>query len=163
MKKSANVFFVLIWVGLFILLVYGFNRWHHQNQGGITHEHVTDAKRTVVLQAGRDHHFRLKGYINGIKVSFLVDTGASKVAVPLSVAKKAGLSQLYPVSIKTAGGDTTGYLTRINKLKMGAIELHNVSALIMKQNTGSVLLGMSALKKLEMKQEDGLLYITKHR
>lgn len=162
-QQPANLLFVLVWVCLFVLLVYGFNRWHQHNQGGIAYQSTSSTSDTVVLKAGRDHHFRLKGKVNGVPVRFLVDTGASKVALPVTIAKKAGLKKQYPVTIKTADGLTTGYLTRIQTLTVGSIVLYNVSALIMNQKSGTVLLGMSALKKLELKQEEGTLSLRKKK
>ena len=78
-RQPANLLFIVVWVCLFALLVYGFNRWHHHNLGGIAYQSTSSNAETVVLNAGSDHHFRLKGWINKVQVTFLVDTGASKV------------------------------------------------------------------------------------
>jgi aspartyl protease family protein len=81
--------------------------------------------------------------------------------VPFDIASQSGLKKQYPIRVKTANGVTNAFLTRINTLVLGNIELHNISAVIMTQSHGDVLLGMSALKTLEMKQEEGTLRLIK--
>lgn len=159
--KSQTILFILFWIGLFSVLVYGFNRWHADRRGGVIEQSVKGGVQTLVLEAGADHHFRLKGKINQQVVSFMIDTGASKVAVPEDIAASAGLDKQYPINIRTANGMATGFLTWIKSLKIGTISLNNVSAVIIKDKGDEVLLGMSALKKLEMRQTKGRLYLTK--
>lgn len=159
-EKPVNAWFFLFWIGLFILLLFAFNRWYVFNRGGVESVHVSDQLKSIVIKAGRDHHFRFKGKIDHQTVIFLVDTGASKVAVPSEIAIKAGLVNRYPVRVRTANGITQASMTRIKTLTLGPIVLKNISAVIMPNAGSQVLLGMSALKKLQLKQNADLLTLT---
>lgn len=160
-ENPVFLLFISFWVILFSLLLYAFYQRHLDEQGGIEQVLSLKTKKILVLRAGKDHHFRLKGKINNLNVRFMVDTGASKVSVPFDIASQSGLKKQYPIRVKTANGVTNAFLTRINTLVLGNIELHNISAVIMTQSHGDVLLGMSALKTLEMKQEEGTLRLIK--
>jgi aspartyl protease family protein len=123
------------------------------NNGSIElHIPITDGNR-----------YEVYGEINNYRVLFLVDTGATGIAVPQSVAKKANLIQGMPVKIITAGGHSKAYLTKIKNLRIGNdIMLHNINATInteMVDNT--VLLGMGAIKQLNVKFDDNTLILIK--
>ena len=91
---------------------------------------------------------------------FLLDTGATDVAVPGALAQELGLEAGAPVSVNTANGRSTGYRTRLSELTLGDIRLQDVRALIVPGMDGDeVLLGMSALKQLEFTQRDGTLVL----
>lgn len=154
MKMRGNfVIYFLVWISLFVLLVFGFNRWHQANFSVQSKTVVNHTEKTLILSPGRDNHFRLKALVNGVEMTFLVDTGASKVAIPESLAKQANLIKRYPIVVSTANGKTQGFLTRIKLLQLGAMNLHNISAIIMPQESGIPLLGMSALSKLTFKYQ----------
>lgn len=63
---------------------------------------------SLVIPRHNDGHFRVAGTINGVPVNFMVDTGASLIAVTDSVAKKAGLTGGVPTTFRTANGDREG-------------------------------------------------------
>lgn len=114
----------------------------------------------VVLAAGRDGHFRAPGSINGMSVQFLIDTGASTVAIPGAVAQRLGISRGPQVRVQTAAGPTTAYLTRLETVAIGAIVRHGVGAVIipdMRQD--SVLLGMSFLDNVTLIKRDDQLVL----
>ena len=107
----------------------------------------------VSLDQNRMGHYVMTGKINGSKVVFLVDTGATTVAIPESVARRLGLEKGRPFSSKTANGISTSYRTLIAQLNIGNIELHNLEASILPNMAGEeILLGMSALRQLELVQ-----------
>lgn len=107
-------------------------------------------------------NYQVFGSINDTKVLFLVDTGASMVSVPTNVAIKAGLRRGMPITILTAGGTKTAYLTKIPVLKIGDdITLRNVNATINPEmGDETVLLGMGALKQLQFIHTTDTLIIT---
>jgi len=100
------------------------------------------------------------GSINGIKVRFLADTGATMVVVPEKIAQQIGLKKGAPMPFKTGGGIVVHYLTTIDTLTLGRIEMRNVSAAINPAMQDEiVLLGMSALGLMDMQMEKGNLVL----
>lgn len=118
----------------------------------------------VRLQRNRQGHYIANGEINGARAEFIVDTGATDVAVSAEVARRAGLVAGPAVAVATANGRATAYVTRIDELKLGTIVEHNVRATIV-PNLGEieVLLGMSFLKRLDFAQNGDALILTSHR
>ena len=117
----------------------------------------------VRLESNAQGHFVADGRINGETVTFLLDTGATDVAIPAELAERLGLPRGTAVMLQTANGQTTGYRTVLNSLGLGDILLHDVRALIAPGfSGGQVLLGMSALKQLEFTQRAGTLVLRQH-
>lgn len=105
-------------------------------------------------------HFVASGQINGQPVEFMLDTGATDVAVPAELADRLGLQRGPPVTLSTANGRSQGYRTRLDRLKLGDIVLQDVRALVAPGLGGEqVLLGMSALKQLEFTQRSGTMLL----
>ncbi|SUZ69440.1 uncharacterized protein METZ01_LOCUS22294 [marine metagenome] len=109
--------------------------------------------REVVLQRNRQGHYVANGTINGVPVTFLLDTGATDVAIPAAIARKAGLKQGYISQAATANGIIQVYSTTLDELQLGNIRLHDIKASITPSMGGeTILLGMSALKQVEFTQ-----------
>jgi aspartyl protease family protein len=119
----------------------------------------SDGIREVVLKRNRFGHYVSSGEINGRRVQFMVDTGASDVAVPESLARSMGLKRGAQQMLMTANGTAVGYLTRLDSVAVGNIVLHDVRATIVPGMSGmsgldstEVLLGMAFLKNIEFIQ-----------
>ncbi len=128
----------------------------------VVSENVTATAVELTLQADRKGHFELAGAINGKPAGFLLDTGATFVAVPQKYAGRYGLQKGREIMISTANGRTTAYTTVIKQLIIGKIVLQNVKAVI-HPNLEEILLGMSALKELEFIHAGGQLTIRQLR
>ena len=145
-------FYLLIWLCIILilyLLLYPYieSRFNPNNKPSSAH---VGNENVVILKANSTHSFVVSGKINGQQVVFLLDTGASMVAVPLPIAKKTGLNFGIPTQIITASGTAKGYFTKINRLELGDIVLYNLPATITPATPHNVvLLGMNALKTLE--------------
>jgi len=114
----------------------------------------------VRLASSRQGHYLADGQINGTPVTFLLDTGATQVAIPTEVANRLGLQRGAAMIISTANGRATAHRTRLDSVQLGDIVLHDIAALIAPGMGGDeVLLGMSALKQLEFTQRDGTLLL----
>ena len=109
--------------------------------------------------------FKTVGSINGMPVSFLVDTGASTVAMNATQARRLGID--YRVEgdatyVATASDVTQAFRVTLDRVKVGNIELHNVVAVVidgaLPQET---LLGMSFLSRLEMRNQGDHLTLRK--
>lgn len=112
----------------------------------------------VVLERNRAGHYVASGRINGQPVVFLVDTGATDVAVPGGVAQRLGLRKGAPRISRTANGDVKVWGTRLHSVDLGGIVRHDVRATILPNMAGDqVLLGMSYLKELELVQSGNTL------
>ena len=115
---------------------------------------------SIVLSQDRSGHYQAEGLINGQKVNFLVDTGATTVALPESKAREIGLEFGPQVTVNTANGPTRAWMTRLDRVSIGNIERRNVSASITQSEFDGVLLGMSFLKHYSLQQQDRQLIIT---
>lgn len=116
--------------------------------------------RTVTLQRGPDGHYRSEGYINGLKVNMLLDTGATDVAIAKRLANRLGISSIAAIRTTTANGETVSYMTRLDSIRLGGIEAHDVAALITPNLEGDVLLGMSFMGRMDVRLYQGRMTIT---
>lgn len=118
----------------------------------------------VTLQRNRAGHYLAGGQINGQPVVFLLDTGATDVAVPEALADRLGLERQYRSVSRTANGNITIWSTRLESVDLGGIRRRNVRASILPNMTGNeVLLGMSFLKHLELIQRGDRLTLREAR
>jgi aspartyl protease family protein len=125
---------------------------------------TASAPGSVVLYSDSSGHYLADGQINGVTLKFLVDTGASVVAMNSSDARQAGIDYKKGkrIPMHTANGVIQGYLVVINRLKLGGVTLHQVEAVVNEGDSPHiVLLGMSALNRLDMKREGITLTLTK--
>ena len=152
------------WLLLLGLLTLLFNGWLERQKNPNRELMITlnqDGVREVVLKRNRAGHYLSPGKINGVSVNFLLDTGASMVAVPLSVAEEAGLQRGPEMESVTASGVVPSWLTQIPQLILGPIEMRDVRATVIPSMPGDeVLLGMSFLKHLHLEQQGDRLRIS---
>ncbi|MEX1222797.1 MAG: TIGR02281 family clan AA aspartic protease [Idiomarina sp.] len=114
----------------------------------------------VVLEQNRAGHYVATGTINNHRVLFLLDTGATQVAIPQEVAAAIGLPRGNQIIVNTANGRATAYRTQLDTLQLGDIVLRDVTATIVPGMGGEqILLGMSALKQVEFTQRGRMLTI----
>ncbi len=127
----------------------------NQSPGTLTGE---DGSKRVVLKMNRSGHYLASGQINNYPVVFLLDTGATDVAIPEKLAKSFNLQKGIEMQAQTANGITRTYMTILKHVSIGDIRLYGIRASILPGMKGNeVLLGMSFLKQLEMRQKDDLL------
>ena len=113
----------------------------------------------VILQQNRAGHYVPTGAIDDVPVVFLVDTGATDVAVSREVAERIGLEKGFRVTVNTANGTAYGWNTVLDKVTLGNIEMTAVPATIMPGLGQEALLGMSFLKRLTLIQRGEELLI----
>jgi len=121
--------------------------------------------REVRLRRDPSGHFTHAGRINGRAVTFLIDTGATAVALPESLAGSLGIVLGSSRSVFTAAGPTLGYQAELEVVEMGQLSLENVDAIILPglNATRQVLLGMSFLARFELQQREDILLIRELR
>jgi aspartyl protease family protein len=128
--------------------------------GGMRLQQDAQGRVMVVLQRKRDGHFSADGEINGQPVSFLVDTGSTDVAVSENTARSLRLERGPSVVVMTAAGPVTGWMTRLDRVEVGALVLRDVRATITAGLGEEALLGMSFLAHFSIVQEGDTLVIT---
>ena len=118
--------------------------------------------RIVLLESGGGH-FMTAGQINGRAVQFMVDTGATSIAMSTFDAERAGINYKtgQPVRMSTANGESMGYRIKLNSVRIGDVELYEVDAVVTPQPMPFVLLGNSFLTRFQMKRENNLMTLDK--
>jgi aspartyl protease family protein len=116
-------------------------------------------RQSVTLAADARGHFFSEGAVNGNPVRFLVDTGATTVALPASDAVRLGID--YRKGDRgfsnTAGGVVPIYRVRLDTVRLGSIELTGVEGVVLEGGLDIALLGMSFLNRVEMKRDGQLM------
>ena len=125
----------------------------------------SDGVEEVVLQRNAQGHYVAGGTINGAAVTFLLDTGATDVAIPEALADRLRLERNHGGISQTANGPVAVWLTVLESVGLGNIQLRDVRASIVPSmpDGSPVLLGMSFLKQLEFTQRDGHLILRQAR
>lgn len=120
--------------------------------------------RTMVLSPDHMGHYNVRGEINGVPVQMLLDTGATLVSLPADMARKMGIDYRkkgQPGVSSTANGKSQIWLVKLDKVKVGDIELNQVDASVSEYGLDVILLGNSVLQRLDMKTDNGTLTLTK--
>jgi aspartyl protease family protein len=110
------------------------------------------ANKRIVLQADGRGHFMGQGRINGQLVQFMVDTGASTVALDTTEAERLGLDfrKGRQARVSTANGSTQVWVVRLASLRIGDTELNDIEAAVVPQPMPYVLLGNNVLARFQM-------------
>ncbi|MET1077508.1 MAG: TIGR02281 family clan AA aspartic protease [Pseudomonas sp.] len=161
-KLAGRLFWILAWVAALGLATLFLGRWEQarHNPNASPESIRGEGYSEVRLLGNPQGHYLLDGRIDGQRVTLMLDTGATDMAIPGELAARLGLASGAEVEISTANGSAAAYRTRVRQLQLGAIRLDDVTALIVPGMDGDeVLLGMSALKQLEFTQRDGTLVL----
>lgn len=164
-QKLGKNMMIIGWMILLGLLTLFFGNWEKDqyNPNRDINSTRTSSSTTVTLERNAYHHYVTSGKVNGQDVMFMLDTGATSVAIPPALAQQLNLTRGRAYTVKTANGNSTAYTTQIDTLELGAISLHNVRAAIASGMQGhEILLGMSALKQLEFNQRGNILTLIQH-
>lgn len=161
-KRLGKGMIYIAWLLALGLLTWIFSGWLDTQRNPNRHvKSVIEAGTpAVVLERNRYGHYNANGQINGHEVEFMLDTGATTVSIPATVAKRLRLKRGPAMTVDTANGTVMTYLTRLESVKLGDIELHDVTANINPHTDNKeVLLGMSFLKHLEFTQRGDSLIL----
>jgi len=115
--------------------------------------------RQIVLSSGLGGHFTTSGAINGRATQFMVDTGATAVAISQQEAENLGLKyrEGRSLSVQTANGPAPGYLITLAVVRIGDVEVRNVEAVVVPSQMSHVLLGNSFLSRFQMHRDNDIL------
>ncbi len=123
---------------------------------------TTGAQRQVTLVADVRGHFLTNGSLNGSSVQFMVDTGATAVAMDRATAMRAGinLSKGEAGLAGTANGVVATVRVKIAKISIGDVTLYDVDGTVVSAPMPQVLLGMSFLNRMEMRRDGSTMVLT---
>lgn len=119
----------------------------------------TTDRQKVVLAADARGHFVVDGAVNGGRVRFILDTGATVVALPGIDANRLGIDYRKgrQGTISTANGSARAWGIQLDSVKVGDIELRNVEAVVVESGLEIALLGMTFLNRVEMKRDGSMM------
>jgi aspartyl protease family protein len=118
---------------------------------------ATPATREVKIYRNPKGAYTTAGSINGRPVDFMVDTGATAIAMSATEARRLGIVYRLdgePVGVTTASGTVPGHRVTLDRVAVGEIALRNVEALVIPGDLPEqVLLGLTFLNRVELRQE----------
>ncbi|MFL9826616.1 TIGR02281 family clan AA aspartic protease [Rhodoplanes sp. SY1] len=118
---------------------------------------------TLTLLKDARGHFQTTAYLDGVRLSFLVDTGASVIALKASDAARLGVrprAAEFTARVSTANGTVMAAPTRIGRVDVGGIVVYDVAALVLPDGAlAENLLGMSYLSRVHFEHRHGRLTI----
>jgi len=123
---------------------------------------ASDTRQSVSLTADGRGHFTAAGSVNGYPVTFLVDTGATSVAINAAEARRLGVDYTagQAVGVQTAAGLVKAWRVTLNTVKVGGISVNQVEGLVVETGLSIPLLGMSFLNRMEMKRDGQTMTLT---
>ena len=159
-RRSRLTMAALAWLVIAVGFFWFFAHWDQQQHNPNPARVVDRQQGELVLKRNIAGHYVAAGEINGEAVTFLVDTGASQVALGQSLAKTLRLKQGMPLTLQTANGPVAGYQTRLDRVRIGPLEAREVRAVVTEGiRDDTVLLGMTFLKRVEFTQRGDTLVL----
>lgn len=119
--------------------------------------------RRVVLMADSSGHFVNSGMINGRVMQYMVDTGATSVAIGRNDADRLGLKYQsgQPVRMNTANGVSQGWRMKLDSVRIGDVEVFGIEAVVMSQPMPYILLGNNLLNEFHMTRNNNEMVLEK--
>ncbi|MBL8342948.1 MAG: TIGR02281 family clan AA aspartic protease [Rubrivivax sp.] len=119
--------------------------------------------REIVIPAGPGGHFLTAGSINGQAVRFMVDTGATLIALPRTEAARLGLDLRGARSVvtQTANGPVTAQMLPLQRVRVGDVEVYNVMAVVTEAPMPFILLGNSYLERFQWRRDNDVMRLEK--
>ena len=119
--------------------------------------------RTITLRSDSSGQFQTQARVDGRRVDFVVDTGASAVVLRASTAAQLGIrpaASEYTAKVLTANGETRAAIVQLNSIEVGDITVRDVRALVQADETlGMNLLGMTFLSRVRWSHDRGKLVL----
>ena len=148
--RRSTLALLAFWLAVAGALYAGFS-WYEQHQRAAL-EPYTQTSGELVIPRQRDGHFYVRGEINHQPVNFLIDTGASSVAISTPVARAAHLPEGHAITVNTAGGTREARLVHGVPVKAGPL-VHNDTSVTVGLDMGApdgALLGQSFLRHFDV-------------
>lgn len=124
---------------------------------------VPNNSRSLEIKAGNGGHFQVEARVDGRRLAFVVDTGASQITIRASDAARLGFHPSprdYTLKINTANGEGRAARVELRMLEVGDIIVRDIVAIVVPDEALSVnLLGMSFLSRVRWTHERGRLVL----
>src|SRR3954466_3089476 len=124
---------------------------------------LSSGVRTVTLHSDGRGHFQGDARVDGRSIDFLVDTGASAIALRESAAAKLGIhpsAREYSIKMQTANGIGKAARVQLGRVEVGGITVRDVDALVVPDESLSTnLLGMTFLSRVKWSHDRGRLVL----
>lgn len=162
-RRIGGVMFGLMWLILLGLGASYFSGWLDRQNNPNTNPASRGIGGVVQIELApnRAGHYVASGTVNGASVEFMLDTGATTVAIPGPLADRIGLQRGREIITSTANGNAIGFVTTLDSVQLGAIVLRRIPAIILPGfKDGEILLGMTFLEQLDWQQKDGQLLLS---
>jgi len=160
----ASGFTWVAWILALTIAVFIFQEVldYQWNPNSAPKSHLSNTgKAQVILKQNKQGHYIVTGTINETPAVFLLDTGATQVSIPAHLADSFDLETYGQYPVQTANGTVMVQRTKITSLSIGNMYLYDVAAHINPgMQSNEILLGMSALKKVEFRQSGKELTLT---
>lgn len=151
MPRTLKV--VTLWLLLGTALFLAVQAWLAQRDRA---RFQSDGMGTVMLQRGPDGHFHWPGRVNGRPLEFLIDTGATRTALPGRLAQQLRLERGRDLRSSTAGGLVRGYEATVDLQLDGGYVVRQLRVTVL-PDLAAPLLGMDVLSRLRFSQHQGTL------
>jgi aspartyl protease family protein len=146
----------LLWLIVFACLLGGYIYRDDLTQlwGGLdpSRPMASDGSNDITIRRDVRGHFSVRALVNNAPVTFLIDTGATRVTIPIGEATRIGInpeSLRYSATVNTANGSVQVAPVRLERVDIGGIALSDVRAFVAPEGAlDSSLLGMSFLSRL---------------
>jgi aspartyl protease family protein len=150
-------------IGAFVPKLYGNKTAIAPTETALAATPVQDTGRKTVIAQAANGHFQTEASIDGRRIDFMVDTGASMIALRERDASRLGIFPSpsdYTALVSTANGNVKAARVSLKRVDVGGVTVRDVAALVLPdQALGQNLLGMSFLSKLQWQQKNGKLIL----
>lgn len=151
--------YLAIWFGIAAILIafysyrYEFSDFKNRITAEINPTKATFNKLSqIIINLSQDGHFYTSVKINGVDVRFMIDTGASDIAISLYDAKRIGINLEnlnFDRRYQTANGISFGAGTILQEVEIAGVKFTDLNASVNNGDMGVSLLGMSFLKRMK--------------
>jgi aspartyl protease family protein len=144
--------FLLFWIALAVVAYFGMDALIKPKVASVSV--MTEGAREIVIPRSRNGHYYVAGTINGHPTTFMVDTGASTVAIDPRIARAAGVPKGFASTFNTASGQAEGEVVPNQSVSVGGFRLDNLRIAVIDGVGEYGLLGQNVLRHLDVIQSD---------
>jgi aspartyl protease family protein len=153
-RRDANgrvkTVFLLFWIAIAVVAYFGMDALVKPRVANVTIS--TGGGGEIVVPRSRDGHYYVAGAINGHPTTFMVDTGASTIAIDPAVARAAKLPKGLPATFNTASGQAAGEVVTTQSVSVGGFQFGALRIAVIDGVGEYGLLGQNVLRDLEVIQ-----------
>jgi aspartyl protease family protein len=149
-RGRVNIAFLLFWIALAAVAYFGMDALVKPKLASVTI--ANDGAREIVIPRSRNGHYYVAGMINAHPTTFMVDTGATTVAIDPRLARAAGVPKGYASTFNTASGETQGEVVTNQSVSVGGLRVEHIRIAVIDGVGEYSLLGQNVLRYLDVIQ-----------